>query len=597
MSALDASAFVGKFVEEAGDRLKALSGALLHLEQAPGNDDAMAEAFRQAHSLKGSALMLGFTDVSQVAHQLEDLFVLAKRDPRVLDALAFDLLFGALDVLSTRVEQLARGNAEPLDIAELCRKLATLVTPPAAGPDQTATGIAGAASETVAGRPAASATGLPPLRHSLRVSVEKLEALTNLAPELVIQSLKASERQAELRRLEATLSRLKEQVREARLAPGAATNGVATQLGEYADTLDSISRQMREFLASFSDDRVRLNLITEELRQSVTELTMLPLSTVFDAFPRSVRDLARTFDKEVVLTILGRETELDKKIIEQISEPLIHLIRNAIDHGIEPPDERIRSGKPAAGELLIRAEQEGNRIVVVMRDDGRGIDPVELRAAAVRHNIASAVELERWTSEELLDLIFEPGFTTRRTTTDISGRGVGMDVVRYVVGRLGGAVRIHSKLTQGTTVVLDLPLSLALLRVVLVEAGGELFAIPTAAVRRILHLPSRGIPQLQQGPIIEAEGEAIPLTALDALLQLSSAPTGASADALVADARGSCFGLIVTPSTKSRNWSSRSCAARCGASARSPARPFSGTVISCRFLTSRPSSPSSCDRR
>ena len=546
MSALDSSAFVGKFVEEARDRLKSLSRALLNLEQAPGNDDAMAEMFRQAHSLKGSALMLGLTDISQVAHQLEDLFVAAKRDPRVLDARTFDLLFGAVDVLSTRVEQLARGNTEPLDIAELCRKLASLVSPSTAGPAGLATGIAGVASETVAGSPPAPTAGLPALRHSLRVSVEKLEGLTHLAPELVIQSLKASERHGELRRLEATLSHLRDRVREARLEPGAATNGVAAQLGEYADTLDSISRQMREFLANFSDDRVRLNLITEELRQSVIELTMLPLSTVFDAFPRAVRDLARTFDKEVVLTIRGRETELDKKIIEQIAEPLIHLIRNAIDHGIEPPEERIRGGKPAAGELLIRAEQEGNRIVVVMRDDGRGIDPVELRAAAVRHRIASAAELERWTTEELLDLIFEPGFSTRLLTTDVSGRGVGMDVVRYVVGRLGGAVRIHSELKRGTTVVLDLPLSLALLRVVLVEAGGELFAIPTAAVRRILHLASRGIPQLQQGPIIDVDGEAIPLTALDALLQLAPASTGAAYQtALVADTRGSRFALVV----------------------------------------------------
>ena len=543
MSALDSSAFIGKFVEEARDRLKSLSGALLHLEQAPGNDDAMAEVFRQAHSLKGSALMLGLTDMSQIAHHLEDLFVVAKRDPRVLDARAFDLLFGALDVLSTRVEQLARGDTEPLDIAELCRKLASLVSPSAAGPAESATAITGVASEIVAGSPPAARL---PLRHSLRVSVEKLEGLTNLAPELVIQSLKASERHGELRRLEATLSHLKDRVREARLEPGAATNGVATQLGEYADTIDSISRQMREFLANFSDDRVRLNLITEELRQSVIELTMLPLSTVFDAFPRSVRDLARTFNKEVVVTIRGRETELDKKIIEQIAEPLIHLLRNAIDHGIESPGERIRGGKPPAGELLIRAEQEGNRIIVVMRDDGRGIDPVELRAAAVRHRIAPAAELERWTTEELLDLIFEPGFSTRLLTTDVSGRGVGMDVVRYVVGRLGGAVRIHSELKRGTTVVLDLPLSLALLRVVLVEASGELFAIPTAAVRRILHLASRGIPQLQQGPIIEVDGEAIPLTALGALLQLSPAPTGAAYQtALVADARGSRFGLVV----------------------------------------------------
>ena len=166
---------------------------------------------------------------------------------------------------------------------------------------------------------------------------------------------------------------------------------------------------MREFLVDFSDDRVRLNLITEELRQNVIELTMLPLSTVFDAFPRSVRDLARTFDKDVELTIRGRETELDKKIIEQIAEPLVHMIRNALDHGLETPAERIESGKPGTGQLLIWAEQQGNRMLVAVRDDGRGIDPGALREAAVRRGLASALEMESWTPLQLLELIFQPG--------------------------------------------------------------------------------------------------------------------------------------------------------------------------------------------
>ena len=335
---------------------------------------------------------------------------------------------------------------------------------------------------------AVSTRPLPGLRHSLRVPMEKLEGLTNLAPELVLQSLKASERHIELRRLETRLSRLRDRVREARVASGASTSGHAADLREYADSLDAICRRMREFLVDFSDDRVRLNLITEELRQNVIELTMLPLSTVFDAFPRSVRDLARTFDKEVDLTIRGRETELDKKIIEQIAEPLVHMIRNALDHGLEAPAERIESGKPATGQLLISAEQQGNRILVAVRDDGRGIDPGALREAAVRCGMASAAEMESWTPQQLLEIIFQPGFSTRSSTTDISGRGVGMDIVKSVVVRLGGTVRIQSEPGRGTTVVLDLPLSLALLRVVLVEAGDEIFALPTAAVRRILRI-------------------------------------------------------------------------------------------------------------
>ena len=204
--------------------------------------------------------------------------------------------------------------------------------------------------------------------------IEKLDRLAHLAPEMVVQSLKAFERHTELRRLERMLSRLRDRVREARLTPDTADLDRGAQLADYADALDAVTRRMREFLVNFSDDRVRLNLITEELRQNVIELTMLPVASVFDAFPRAVRDLARTFGKEIEITIRGRETELDKKIIEQISEPLIHLIRNAVDHGIETPADRKRIGKPAAGHLILSAEQQGNRILITLKDDGCGID-------------------------------------------------------------------------------------------------------------------------------------------------------------------------------------------------------------------------------
>ncbi len=352
MTRLDTSAFIGKFVEEARDRLKGLSAEILRLEQAAGTDktltdQAVGEILRQAHSLKGSALMLGLTDISHLAHQLEELFVAAKREPRLLDARAFDLLLGALDLLSDRIDRLGRGDANPIDAADLYQEMSALIAQAKASPGGPPVESPSASRKAVDTPDAGSTRPLPGLRHSLRVPMEKLEGLTNLAPELVLQSLKASERHIELRRLETRLSRLRDRVREARVASGASTSGHAADLREYADSLDAICRRMREFLVDFSDDRVRLNLITEELRQNVIELTMLPLSTVFDAFPRSVRDLARTFDKEVELTIRGRETELDKKIIEQIAEPLVHMIRNALDHGLETPAERIESGKPA----------------------------------------------------------------------------------------------------------------------------------------------------------------------------------------------------------------------------------------------------------
>ena len=216
-----------------------------------------------------------------------------------------------------------------------------------------------------------------------------------------------------------------------------------------------------------------------------------------------MRDLARTFGKEIEFTIRGRETELDKKIIEQIAEPLIHLIRNAVDHGIETPAERERNGKPAAGQLVLSAEQQGNRILITLKDDGRGIDPKVLRAAAIKRRIAPAREIERLDRGAAVRPHLRAGFSTRSAATDVSGRGVGMDVVKSVVERLGGAVRVQSEPDKGTTITLNLPLSLALLRVVLLEAGDELFALPTAAIRRILHVDAGDIGHLQQELVAE----------------------------------------------------------------------------------------------
>ncbi|HUP40120.1 MAG TPA: hybrid sensor histidine kinase/response regulator [Vicinamibacterales bacterium] len=546
MNPIDTSMFVGKFVEEARDRLKALGAALLQLEQAPGAIGAIAEALREAHSIKGSALMLGFTDISQITHELEELFVAAKTNPVLLDGDAFDVIFRGVDQVATRVEGLARGQLEAIEVSDICRQL---------------NGLLNAGSKTIA-RPSRPETidyvpdtpaddqapppqKAPEVGQSLRVPVEKLDRLAHLAPEMVVQSLKAFERHTELRRMERMLSRLRDRVREARLTPETADHDRGAQLADYADALDVVTRRMRDFLVNFSDDRVRLNLITEELRQNVIELTMLPVGSVFDAFPRAVRDLARTFGKDIDITIRGRETELDKKIIEQISEPLIHLIRNAVDHGIETPADRMRVGKPAAGRLILSAEQQGNRILITLKDDGCGIDLAILRAVAIQRRVAAAGEIDRWSPEQILDVIFQPGFSTRSLATDVSGRGVGMDVVKSVVERLGGAVRVQSELDKGTSVTLNLPLSLALLRVVLVEAGEELFALPTAAIRRILQVGTPDIAQLQQGPVAEVDGENIPLTALSAMLQVPGAPVGARQTVIVAEGSDGRFGILV----------------------------------------------------
>ncbi|OFW10723.1 MAG: hypothetical protein A3H96_22510 [Acidobacteria bacterium RIFCSPLOWO2_02_FULL_67_36] len=555
VSPLDPFAFIGQFVEEARERLRSLDDSLLSLERDPKAGEAMREALRQAHSLKGSAKMLGLNDISRLVHRMEDLLVAAREDRVALDARAFDALFTGVDALTSRVDQLAGGIREPMDVTPFCRAFDAL-TGSSEGPAVPAEEVEAAmpaapAQPLVAAPDAGTQAGLPrqaapEVRRSVRVLVEKIDGLANLAAEMVIQNLQASERAGELRHQESLLRQLKNRLQVIRQGLPSGGNGVGSRLDEYVDLVEGAGRRMRQFVEEFSGDQVRMNLVTEELRQTVIGLTMLPLSTVFDAFPRAVRDLARDFGKEVEFTVRGRETELDKKIIEQINEPLVHLVRNAIDHGIESPADRVRQGKPRQGQLLLSAEQQGNRILITIQDDGRGIDPATLRAAALTRRLVSEEELERWSEEDVLGLIFHPGFSTSRTVTDVSGRGVGMDVVKQTVERLHGAIRIHSQPGRGADVVLDLPLSLALIRALLVEGGGELFALPTTAVERIVYVEPQQIRMLQEGEALEVSGETVPLVSLDRLFQLPP-PAGPllRRPVLVARAFDHRFGIMV----------------------------------------------------
>ena len=535
MIPLDAPDLRAKFALEARERLKQLTSAFLRIEQTPEDGETIAEALRQVHSLKGSALMLQLKDIAQVAHSLEDLFVAAQGDAAILRPSTFDAVLGALDVLTLRVEQVERGASIPAAVDHLCDAIAALAArsagtdPGPADPNRTARPQAPAAAASLRGAAAPS----------LRVPTEKLDALSGLAAELVLHELKVSERLGDLRRLEAALRQVRSAMSDARSDLEDGTHPSA----ETLETFASLLRGMRQLVNRYDDDHVRLKLMTGEVRQHVMALTLVPISTVFEAFPRAVRDLARAFKTEVNLSITGGDTEIDKKIIDQIADPLIHLLRNAMDHGIEPARERVALGKAPAAQLRISAEHRGNRIVITIEDDGRGIDPATIRASAVRLGIARAEELEHWSEQEIMDLIFRPGFSTRASVTDVSGRGVGMDVVRRVLTRLDGTVRVQSRPGHGTAIVLDLPLSLALLRVVLVRAGGELFAIPTSAVRRIVHLHDADVVPSPDGKSADVAGLRVPLVPLASLLGLRPSPSATLV--VVVAVAGLSLGLVV----------------------------------------------------
>jgi len=294
--------------------------------------------------------------------------------------------------------------------------------------------------------------------------------------------------------------------------------------------LKTFSAGMNSLLGSFTSDYSRLALLTDDLQEGVRRVRMLPIATLFDLFPRMVRDLARERGREVTLQVEGAETEVDRQVLETMKDPLTHLLRNAVDHGIEPPQQREAAGKPRQGTIHLRAAQRGNTIVLQIADDGAGIDLKAAQRAAVERGLLAAQEAASLSDQEMVQLIFLSGLSTLREVTDLSGRGVGLDVVRQNLERLHGLVAVDTNPGQGTTFTLTLPLTMATSHVLLVEVAGQTVALPTTTVERILRVDVADVAHVEGRPAIRAHGRPLPLIPLAQALELPQAETPLVAD-------------------------------------------------------------------
>jgi two-component system, chemotaxis family, sensor kinase CheA len=282
------------------------------------------------------------------------------------------------------------------------------------------------------------------------------------------------------------------------------------------------------------------------MQSGILEVRMVPLGQVFDKLARVVRQISREHDKQVNLVITGAETEIDKLIVEELSDPLMHMIRNAIDHGIESREERIHVGKPPIGTIALNAFQKGNHVVIEVEDDGRGMDPAALLATATRRGIVSASEARELTSREILALAFMPGFTTREVATDLSGRGVGLDVVKTNIGKLGGAVDVASDIGIGTKMTITLPITLAIMSVLLVEVGARLFAIPLANVDEAISLDERLVRSLEGREVLTVRGASLPICRLARLFSIADlGQAGARSFVVIASVGDRRLGFVV----------------------------------------------------
>ncbi|MFY1830675.1 hybrid sensor histidine kinase/response regulator [Myxococcus fulvus] len=504
-----------KFQEVTADRLQKIQLGVLDLEKETA-DQAADDVARELHTMKGEARMLGLAAIGQLAHAAEDV-LRAEREGRTATEIATDVMLRACDVLSDLIEDLSGANTGTPASEEMVRSLAEVSgqaapaipgakpPPPALAPAPVVAApvqapvvrapVAEAPAAPVAHAPASgraeeeapSAAKSAIADRTIRVNVEVLDSLGLLAGDLLVESARGRLRSSETEALFERFSRMGD--RFLRLAEALE---IPVEVRAQLDRVESDLHMLRDDAFRFvrrNDDGINtLHGNLSKMADHVAEARLVPLSTVFDAFPRAVRDMARTQTKEVDLLIENADIGVDRSMLGDVRDALVHLLRNSVDHGLESPDTRQALGKPQTGRIRIRVRVDGDMLHIEVEDDGRGIDPERLRQVAINKRLITAVQAASLSEREAIELIFRPGFSTREQVSELSGRGVGMDVVKRKVETLGGSVGVNSRIGRGTTITLRLPQSLALMKVLLVRLGDDVYGMPAADVEAVMRV-------------------------------------------------------------------------------------------------------------
>ena len=527
------------FLVEAGELVQRLGEQLVGLETAPGDAELLNAVFRAFHTVKGGAGFLAVEPMVLLCHHAEDLLNEARNGKLVLGAAQMDALLEALDLLTAMMAALADEAPLAMPPAALLQRLlpataqvAVSATPAVLAPMADGAAIddsefealldnlygTGAPGLVEAAAPAAALTASAIGDDEFEALLDSLHgkggqpgavAAVAVAPALASPSVAASVAPTP--------------ARPAAPAPAETTVRVDTSkldvLVNRAGELVLVRNRLLSLAAHGGDEALtttaaELDRVADELQAAALGMRMQPVGRLFQRFPRIVRDLARQLGKEVELVLEGEGTDLDRSLVEALADPLIHLLRNALDHGVEMPDERERSDKPRKGRVCLSASQRGERIVISVSDDGRGMDPEILRRKALEKGVIDPAQAAHLTETECYELIFRPGFSTAATISDISGRGVGMDVVKTRVAELGGTLQVRSKLGHGSVLELTVPLTLAILRVLMVRVGTRLFALPLSNVEEVFELVD-GQDRLLDGRLVASHrGRALPLANL-----------------------------------------------------------------------------------
>ncbi len=527
------------FKTEFEEHLQRMDDALLRIEQRHDDFDSFLLVSREAHSMKGGARMLGLETLVRLAHLFEDVFGRMQRDRTTLTDDAFTVMYEALVAMRALVDEAVSGNPAAFDFDSMTRRIDAIFAPllAATAAPTAVPGIpvppAPAAAETAAESRADSprdATARPDdetaarvrREHDRRFSIDtirvppqKLDVLMSLAGELTVVRGHSTRHLTSLEDIAAGIDEL---ARVSTLGQGA---GSAPGVDDaQLERIEHLSMLLDRFRGAFSEDRARIDYVAQELADVARKLRMLPLSTIFGLYPRMVRELATAQGKEVVLVIEGGTTTADKKIIEEMKDPLMHIIRNSVDHGIEMPRDRQAAGKPPRGTVTIRASQASDSIIIEVEDDGRGLDVDRIRRTALERGLATDAELDAGTLDDIHAMIFAPGFSTAEVITDISGRGVGMNVVQVGIEKLKGRISIDSAPGRGCRIRITLPITLATLHVMIARSGSQLFALPIDTIHRTFLITNNDIFLMDGRETVVHNDEPVSVVPLWALLDM-----------------------------------------------------------------------------
>jgi two-component system, chemotaxis family, sensor kinase CheA len=506
----DMKEIIEDFLVEADELVQSLDANFVKLESAPDDLALLNEIFRAAHTVKGTSSFLGFEQVTELTHKMEDVLNKLRKSELVVTPVVMDVLLESLDILKVLLSNVREGIKDHLDLTAILAKLVDVFegkqevsdipvrakhVAPVAKPDevydtddtssepQSSDPTANFASQKTPSATAAPAGAKKSADSTIRVEVERLDQLMNMMGELVLGR----------NSLLQTVNKLS-----------------AEHEGDYQ--LESLNQSCKA-----------VNFITTELQMAVMKMRMQPVGKVFSRFPRLVRDLCRDSGKLIELIIEGEATELDKSVIEEIGDPLVHIIRNSCDHGVESPDARVQKGKPAQGTVRLTATQQGSHIVIRIQDDGKGLDVAAIRAKAVERGLASQLDVDRMADKDVFRYIFEAGFSTAKVITGVSGRGVGMDVVRTNIEKLNGQIELESQIDIGTTITIKLPLTLAILQGLLTECDSEVYILPLNSVCETVRTEQTQIHYVNQRPVMRLRDEVIPIINLNEVIRKNRA--------------------------------------------------------------------------